>query len=400
MATQPWKTPTTGAGRLLTLIRDGVATTRLDLTRSSGYARSTVTQRLELLLEAGLIVSTGDAASTGGRPPAAFAFNREAGVVLVADLGASAARIACCDLGGQVLADERHVIDIGAGPDPNLALVRERVGAVLEAAGRAPHHVCGVAVGVPGPVEVAAGRVVSPPIMTGWDGLDIRAALGLPYPGPVLVDNDVNLMTLGEHRARLRNEEQVLFVKVGTGVGSGIIAAGKLHRGAQGAAGDIGHIRGPGLDDICRCGMRGCVEATAGGWALARDLSALGRDVASTADVAALARERDPEAVRLIRRAGHVLGGAIADAVSFFNPSTVILGGDLAHADERLLGGVREVVYARSLPLATRSLSLRLSELGERAGVIGGAHLVIEHSFAPEAIDRALEDGGFALKAG
>lgn len=382
---------TTGAGRVLELVRTGRADTRLALTEESGLARATVSDRVDMLVRAGLLLQDGSAASTGGRRAASYAFNADAGVVLVADLGASAARFAACDLSARVLADERHPLDLAAGPDPTLELVRARLAAVLEASGRAPEDVVAITMGVPGPVEVGTGRVVAPPIMPGWDGLDVPSALHLPYEAPVLLDNDVNLMALGEHRSVLADEQHLLVVKVGTGVGSGIIANGMVHRGAQGAAGDIGHIRGHGRDELCRCGMRGCVEASAGGWALARDLRALGRDVRDSADAVALVAARDPDALRLLSEAGSVLGTAIADAVSFFNPSTVVLGGDLAHAHELLLGRVREVVYAASLPLATRSLRIDLSELGERSGVIGGAHRAIEHRLAPAAIDRELE---------
>jgi predicted NBD/HSP70 family sugar kinase len=158
-----------------------------------------------------------------------------------------------------------------------------------------------------------------------------------------------------------------------------------------GAAGDIGHIRGPGLDDLCVCGMRGCVEAKGGGWALARDLRALGHDAKDSWDVVGLLRAREPDAVRLVGEAGRVIGHAIADAVSFFNPSHVVLGGEIAHAHEGLLATVREVVYSRSLPLATRSLRIDLSELGERAGVIGAAYRGIEHRLGVDAVDRELE---------
>jgi predicted NBD/HSP70 family sugar kinase len=383
--------PTAGAGRLLELVRTGRALTRLDLTRETGFARSTVGDRLELLLDAGLLTPDGTAASTGGRRPSSFAFNASAGIVLVAHFGASAGRIAVCDLNADVLAEEHHQIDIEAGPRPVLALARERFDALLGEVDRRPGEVSGVTIGVPGPVEVAAGRVIAPPIMTGWDGVDIPGALDLPYPAPVLVDNDANLMALGEHRSRAARDQHLLFIKVGTGVGSGIIAAGALHRGADGAAGDLGHIPGPGLDELCRCGLRGCIEAKVGGWALARDLRARGHDVAGLPEVVALLRARDPDAIALLREAGRILGAGVADAVSFFNPSTVVLGGDIAHADAQLLAAVREVVYARSAALATRSLRIRVSDLGERAGVIGGAHLMIEQCLAPEAVDRMLE---------
>jgi predicted NBD/HSP70 family sugar kinase len=394
--------PTSGAGRLLELIRTGGATTRLGLTRESGLARATVNDRLDLLLEAGLILEGGNAASTGGRRAAAFAFNHATGVVLVAELGAGEARFAACDLGANVLALERHVIDIRRGPEPTLALVRERLPSVLAEAGRPASDVVAVTVGVPGPVQVSTGTVLVPPIMTGWHGVDIPTALRLPLAAPVLADNDVNLMALGEHRAVLAHEEHILLVKVGTGVGSGIISAGHLHRGAQGAAGDIGHVPVAGVDEQCVCGRRGCVEAKAGGWALARDLRALGHDVEASSDVVALIHARDPDAMRLLGAAGKIIGVAVADTVSVLNPSTVVVGGDVANAHEDLLAHVREVVYTRALPLVTRSLRIVPSELRERAGVIGGAYRAIEHRLEPSALDSELErrlEGDAALDA-
>ena len=381
---------TTGAGRLLELVRTGAADTRLALTRESGLARATVNDRLELLLDAGLIHTNGSAASTGGRRAASFAFNEGSGVVYVADLGASQAALAVCDLGANVLVREHHEIDIAAGPEGNLALVRERIGPLLAAAGRTEADLVAVTVGVPGPVQSVPPRVVAPPIMTGWDDVVVPDALGLELPVPVLVGNDVNLMALGEHRARFADQEHILVVKVGTGVGSGIIVARNLHQGAEGAAGDIGHIPVPGIDEQCVCGRTGCVEAKAGGWAIARDLRALGHDVPSSREVVAMIRAREPDAMRLVNEGARLLGMAIADAVNVINPSTVVLGGDLATAHEHLLAHVREVVYARSLPLATRSLDIVVSKLGDRAGILGGAYLAIEHRLRPEALDQEL----------
>jgi predicted NBD/HSP70 family sugar kinase len=184
----------------------------------------------------------------------------------------------------------------------------------------------------------------------------------------------------------------MLMIKVGTGIGCGIIANGEIYRGAQGAAGDLGHIPYSGeAGPICRCGNIGCVEAYAGGWALLRDLRALGHDVRSSADVVRLIRAGQPDAVRLARQAGRVLGQAISDAVSFFNPSLVVIGGRLAHADEPLLAGIREAVYRRSLPLATRDLQITTSRLDQRAGMTGLALMLGDHIFAPHAVDQALE---------
>src|SRR4051812_9310261 len=150
---------TAGAGRLLELVRTGAADTRVTLTRESGLARATVNDRLDLLLEAGLIGANGNAASTGGRRAASFAFNEAGGVVYVADLGASSAGLAICDLGANVLAHERRDIDIAAGPDVNLALVRDRLPELLSAAGRTEADVVAVTVGVPGPVQSSPPRV-------------------------------------------------------------------------------------------------------------------------------------------------------------------------------------------------------------------------------------------------
>jgi predicted NBD/HSP70 family sugar kinase len=200
----------------------------------------------------------------------------------------------------------------------------------------------------------------------------------------------VNLTALGEHRACFGDDEHIIVVKVGTGVGSGIIVARQLHQGAEGAAGDIGHIPVPGVEEQCMCGKVGCVEAKAGGWAIARDLRALGHRVTSSHDVIAMIKARHPDAMRLVNEGARLLGIAIADAVNVLNPSTVVLGGDIAIAHEHLLAHVREVVYTRSLPLATRSLNVVVSRLGVRAGVLGAAYLAIEHRLAPDALDRRL----------
>jgi predicted NBD/HSP70 family sugar kinase len=269
--------------------------------------------------------------------------------------------------------------------------VRDRLPHLLAAAGRHEADVVAATVGVPGPVQSSPPRVVSPPIMTGWDDVVVPEALALPLPVPILVGNDVNLMALGEHRACFPDDDHIIVVKVGTGVGSGIIVARNLHQGAEGAAGDIGHIPVPGIEELCVCGKVGCVEAKAGGWAIARDLRAQGHTVESSQDLIAMLRARHPDAVRLVNEGARMLGVAIADAVNVLNPSTVVLGGEIAIAHEHLLAHVREVVYTRSLPLATRSLNVVVSQLGDRSGVLGGAYLAIEHRLEPDALDRELD---------
>nr|BBH92241.1 sugar kinase [Thermogemmatispora argillosa] len=386
-----------GSGAVLALFRTGQARTRADVIRLTGLARSTVTQRLERLLAAGLLVPDGASVSTGGRPPTQFKFNAARGVFLTADVGASHLRCALTDLAGTILAEEASELDVAVGPHPVLEQVTRTFLALLQRLRVPPQKVHGIGISVPGPVEFATGRVVSPPIMTGWDGFDIPGYFLERFACPTLVDNDVNVMAFGEYKACWPEHPHMLMVKVGTGVGCGIISNGQILRGAQGAAGDLGHIPYSGdlanrtTPPLCRCGNLGCVEAYAGGWALLRDLRALGHQVHSTYEVVRLIRAGQQDAVHLARQAARVLGQAISDAVSLLNPSLVVLGGRLAHADEPLLAGIREVVYRRSLPLATRDLQITTSRLDIHAGITGLALLLGEYLYAPELVDLALD---------
>jgi predicted NBD/HSP70 family sugar kinase len=391
---EPGGTIGTSAGALLGLIRSGQASTRADIARVTGLARSTVSQRVDALLQLGLLSERGDGPSTGGRPPTRLVFDGAAGVVLGADLGATHAHLAVADLAGEVLADEAGALDIADGPDAVLAWVLERFHALLDAAGRDPADVRGIGMGVPGPVEFAAGRAVSPPIMPGWDGVAIPPYFADRYPGvPVLVDNDVNVMAVGEHRERWPDVDDLLYVKVATGIGSGIIAGGHIHRGAQGAAGDLGHVQIPDAGDArCHCGNTGCVEAVASGGALAEQLREQGLDAHNSRDVVALCRAGQPAAVQAVRHAGRLLGEVLATAVNVFNPAVLVIGGDLADAHEQLFAGVREVVYRRSTALATHHLQLVRGQLGERAGVVGCVHTALERVLSEQAVDAQVLD--------
>jgi predicted NBD/HSP70 family sugar kinase len=204
-------------------------------------------------------------------------------------------------------------------------------------------------------------------------------------------------MALGElHAGTARSVDDFLFVKIGTGIGCGIILGGQVYRGADGAAGDIGHIRIDDAGPTCTCGNQGCLEAYFGGAALARDAEAAARSGRSSVlaerlaasgaltadDVGTAAAEGDPVAVGLVRGGGQRLGLALASLVSFFNPALVVIGGGVAGLGHPLLAEIRGVVYRRSLPLATGNLPIVLSELGGAAGVVGAARLVSDRVFS------------------
>ena len=379
---------------------------RSELVARTGLSRGIVAQRVGELLEMGLLVEDEVGPSTGGRPPRRVAFRGDAGHLLVADLGATSIDVALTDLDGRILGHRDEPADVAGGPDRCLLRIDQLFGELTAATRDLPGRLWGVGIGVPGPVEFRSGRPVSPPIMPGWDGYPVRERFAARYEAPVWVDNDVNILALGEWRAGIAiGHDNVVVVKIGTGIGAGIISNGRIHRGAQGAAGDVGHIQVVDAASIvCRCGNVGCLEALAGGGALGRDgeaaavagrserlriaLEQHGRVTAE--DVARAASLGDPVAASLLQAAGHRVGLMLASIVNFFNPSLIVVGGGVAQGGDQLLAAIRETVYRRSLPLATRDLVVQRSSLGALAGVIGASTMVLEQLFSREALAQRL----------
>lgn len=379
-----------GAAELLRVLRGSGPLTRAEIGSTTGWARTTVNTRLDEALDRALLSRVDAGNGARGRPAARFAFRPEAGSLLIADVGASAARLAQCDLSGRIHAQTEIPIDIGDGPDIVLDAVTEALTGLPSR--RTAARPWAAAISLPGPVEQPNGRIVSPPIMTGWDGVEVPAILGPRLSLPILVENDANAMAWGE--STQAGVCDLVLIKVGTGVGAGIVTNGTIVRGARGAAGDLGHTYAHADGDappLCRCGKSGCVEAYAGGWAMARDLAADGSDVTDLADVIRLLQAGDPRAIACARTAGRILGASLAQTVSLLNPSDIVVGGQLAVAGEHLLSGIREHVAARSLPLATRSLSIRTSTRPIEMGVIGLADQTLRWALEPERLDMVLE---------
>jgi predicted NBD/HSP70 family sugar kinase len=381
------------AGHLLWLVRSGKARTRSELQRATGLSRSTVGQRLDRLIEAGYLREPGVDESTGGRPPTLLEFNDQHGVVLAAVFGATHARTAALDLAGRPLAEQVADLSIAEGPRPVLDWLGERFRSLLAAAGSQSANVCGIGLGVPGPVDFASGRVLLPATMPGWDDYPIVEHLHGFFDVPVLVDNDANLMALGEHVTHLSDCPTMALVKVATGIGAGLVINGAIHRGIDGAAGNIGHIRMHGYEHIrCPCGGDGCLAAVAGGAALAERLTGMGTPTASSRELLARVTAGHADACRLAREAGQLVGKVLATLVCLINPGVVVIAGDLAETN--FLTGVREVLYRLAPPRATRHLAVTTGKLGDRAGVVGAHAMVVDSEYAPEAVNRRLSDGG------
>jgi glucokinase-like ROK family protein len=372
---------------MVSLVASGEARSRTEIARRLGVARSTVSQRVDRLLSLDLLVESGTSASTGGRPAAVLQLNPRAGALLSADIGASHLTLAVSDLGVSLLAKHTEDIDVNAGPRPVLDRVWAGFRQLLDRTGHTVDDVKGIGIGVPGPVEFATGTVVRPPIMVGWDGYRVPDYFAYLVNAPVSVDNDVNIMALGEYWARRAGIRHLLYVKVGTGIGCGIISDGHLHRGADGAAGDIGHIQLPNHETTrCQCGNTGCVEAVASGAALVRTLRNQRVDVHTVADVIRLVGAGDVAARHAVREAAQHIGEVLASLVNFYNPTAIVVGGALAQLSEELLAGIRGVIYRRALPLATRGLAMEASQLGDQAAVVGATLIAMQQVLSPTGV--------------
>ncbi|MEB3371222.1 ROK family transcriptional regulator [Saccharopolyspora mangrovi] len=374
---------------LTRLIASGTAESRAELVKRTGLARSTVNSHLDALITSGVVAERGAVGGGGrGRPAHRLTIAPRAGVVLAADVGAHSTRLAVADLGQDLLAEQQVALDISVRPEKALDVLTEQLRALLRNSDIATDEVKALVMGLPGPVDPRMGMPVRPPIMPGWDGFPVGDTMADRFDCTASVDNDVNLMALGEARALPAEESPLLFLKIGTGIGGGIVSAtGELHRGSDGAAGDIGHIRVPGADDVtCQCGNVGCVEAVASAAAVLRGLRSEAGGPETIDDLARLLRDGDALAIRRIRTAAATIGEVVAMLVHFYNPKRIVLGGLITSVGDDLLAGIRSVVYRRALPLATRHLSLANSTLGRSAGLAGAVVAGIENVLSPEGI--------------
>jgi predicted NBD/HSP70 family sugar kinase len=386
----PARNADTSAGDIFQLIRRGDVSTRGQLMTVSGLSRSTITQRLDSLVAAGYLVEEGRDVSTGGRPPAMLAPNETPKTILAVDLGATHGRLAVLDGAATPLAERAIETQIHTGPDQVLDRSCTILLELLEECQRKPATVCGIGIGIPGPVNSATSRAVQPPIMPGWHDFPIKEAVQARIAAPVLVENDANLMALAESQLNYPNSPSMLYVKVATGIGAGIVIAGEIYDGVDGGAGDIGHIKIPAAAGYrCNCGSEGCLAAVASGSAIARRL-ADAHGATSSRDVVRLVQNGVADAVTATRDAGRLIGGVLATAVSLLNPGVLVLGGDMAQTNEHFLLGLREVLYQQTQPLATRSLQVAASQLGDRAGILGAAILVREHVFSPASVNQVV----------
>ena len=379
-----------GPGDILDLVRHGHAQTRGDVLSVTGLSRMTVSQRVDALLAARLLVEGDTTAATGGRHRRSLLFNSDHSRVAVAAVDTTHARLAVTDLGGRVSTQQTLQVEVAHGPAEVLDVIAAGLVDLLARQGADPTELCGIGLSLPGPIDPVTGRPNEPPIMPGWDAYPVTDHLTATLPGPpVHTANDADAAALGEFAAGYPQSRTLCLVKVSTGIGAGIVVDGRSYTGSDGGAGDIGHIRvDPASELLCQCGAHGCLAALASGRAVARRLTELGKPATHGLEVRDLLRAGDPDAGRLTQEAGRRIGEVLAGVVSLLNPEILLVGGALASAP--LLSGIRETLYRLCLPRATRHLTLQLGALGDEAAVVGLARLVVDRELSADAVNQRL----------
>jgi predicted NBD/HSP70 family sugar kinase len=315
---------------------------KAELVRRTHYNLATITGHVETLLKSRLLMETDKGLSSGGRKPQLVDFNAEAGHIAAIDLESTHVSVALTDLSCNVIHTvSSNEIDVTHGPRQVLGQIKALIDSLLDDEHLAVSTVKGIGMGVPGPAKFSAGLAASLAIMPGWDGFPIADYWQSAFRCPCHIDNNVYTMAFGEQSVDSDDAlDNMIFVKVGNGIGAGIICDGRPYRGATETAGEIGHIN-IGNDNICYCGNRGCLETVAGGRAIAEQAKLLAqagksRSLAAKlgrrkqlflADVIQAVEEQDPAAVALISDCGQAIGTVLAGLVSFFNPSRIVLGG-------------------------------------------------------------------------
>ncbi len=386
---------------LIDLLRKHGELTKNELVNFTEHSRTKVTSSTDSLLKKKFIIENPSTEYSGGRRSRTYSLN--SGLVYVAgvEIGATSIHLAVADFSRKIIAQHHEPALVREGPLKILGRVCELLEGLMQHHELNTSHLRGIGIGIPGPVDFSNGTVVSPPIMPGWDRYPIIETVQQWFPvASVVVDNDVNVMAIGEvSQGAGREINNLIFVKIGTGIGAGIICNGVIYRGSNGCAGDIGHINVDKNGPLCHCGNKGCLEAMAGGAAIAERAKAAALDgksaillsyyernggVLSAEDVGNAAREGDVVSNQIIRESGQMIGDVLASLVNFYNPDMIVIGGGVSRLGDLLLSSIRQTVLGRSLPLATRDLQIIFSQIGQDAGILGAVNLAIDYIFTVE----------------
>jgi predicted NBD/HSP70 family sugar kinase len=309
-----------------------------------------------------------------------IALDPAAGFAIGVDFGKRHLAVALADLSHELLAEEWREMGDDYDAEAGIEQAAELVEIVLAASGVDAGRVLGVGMGLPGPVH-RSGVVGSSAILPGWAGTHAAERMGERLEMEVWLRNDANLGALAESIwGAGRETDALVYLKLATGIGAGIVLRGRLFEGAGGTAGEIGHTSLDETGDICRCGSRGCLETYASGSAIAALLSRSLGEPMTFDDVMARAVDGDPGSRRALADAGRHIGAAVADLCNLINPERIVVGGSMAVAGDVLLDPLREAVGLRAIPSAAEDVRIVPGELGERAELLGAVALVLHEA--------------------
>ncbi|MEJ7630076.1 MAG: ROK family transcriptional regulator [Nocardioidaceae bacterium] len=352
----------------------GNPVTQADIARATKLAPATVSNIVRELHAAGFVDTTAGA----GRRGTAVRISRGAGLVVGIDFGHQHLRVAISDLAGAILAETSRQLASSHACEEGLELATTLRDELLEGLAASPDAVLAIGLGLPAPIG-ADGLVVSSSILPGWVGVKADAVATERFGKPVIIDNDANLGALAEHRRGAGiGHPCMVYVKVSSGVGAGIIIDGRLFRGGGGTAGEIGHLTLNDSGPVCRCGNRGCLEAYTSVTTV-KDLLAVQHPNASFAEIVAAARVADTASRRVIEDAGRQLGWGLAMVSNLLNPTCLVVGGDMAQAGDMLLDAIRTGLRRYALGSLGATVELRTALLGDRAPVLGAVLLALDH---------------------
>jgi predicted NBD/HSP70 family sugar kinase/biotin operon repressor len=386
MEDEPGSAPSLRASNRLRVIQAlqllGV-TSRADLARHTGLSRSTVSTIVAGLQAEGMVVDRdpdGRPAGGGGRPPTLIALDPSAGFAIGIDFGKRHLAVALADLSHRLLAEEWREMSDDYDAETGIEEAARLVETVLETVGADAGRLLGVGMGLPGPVH-RSGVVGSSAILPGWAGTHPADRMAERLSMEVWLSNDANLGALAESIwGAGRDVRGLVYLKLATGIGAGIVIDGRVFEGAGGTAGEIGHTSLDETGDICRCGSRGCLETYASGSAIAGLLSRSLGETLTFDDVLARVADGDPGCRRALADAGRHIGASVADLCNLINPERIVVGGSMAGAGDVLLDPLREAVGLRAIPSAAEDVQVVPGELGERAELLGAVGLVLHEA--------------------
>jgi predicted NBD/HSP70 family sugar kinase len=386
--------------RVINALSERGLASRAELARVTGLSRSTVSSIVGDLQEIGLVVEregTSPGGDRGGRPGVLLALDRAAGVAIAVDFGHRRLRVAAFDLAHTALAERTTEVDIDRPADDAMDAAVRLVDEVLAEAGVERDQVIGVGMGLPGPISRDTGTLGSSTILPSWVGLKIAEVMAERLGLPVFADNDANLGALAETTFGVAlGATEVAYLKISSGIGAGLVVGGRLYRGTNGTAGEIGHMI---VDDnglVCRCGNRGCLETVAGTQGIVDALRRSHGENLTLDDVLSLAAAGDIGCRRVLADAGRYIGIAAASLCNLINPQRLIVGGSVSSAGDLLLGPLRESIRRYAIPSAAADVEIVAGQLGEQTETLGALALVLAESdrlVAPRPVTVAVAGG-------